>query len=216
MKETLMHIMSRPKRMRRITATLGDRERGGESLRVSAFKYLNHAPVTPFLHVDVSVYQNEGWQKTSVLVCVQTACVDGLMEPAALMYFLQLCKIQFKAVWSRRNFHLSGSNFVLQQHGYDIVHVALIHNSSPSVPRWQADCDYYPRPVEYVTHEVSRYVKITLNIFAMEPSFPKAQQIAASRIPSHPNEVWKQVSGKAGSNSTVINGQIRQSVRTVT
>lgn len=46
--------------MRRITATLGDQERGGESLRVSAFKYLNHAPVTPFFHVDVSVYQNEG------------------------------------------------------------------------------------------------------------------------------------------------------------
>lgn len=51
----LMHIISALKRMRRITATLGDQEE-----RVSAFKYLNHAPVTPFPHVDVSVYQNEG------------------------------------------------------------------------------------------------------------------------------------------------------------
>lgn len=87
----LMHIMSGLKRMRRITATLGDQERGGESLRVSAFKYLNHAPVTPFPHVDISVYQNEGWQKTSELVCVQTACADCLMEPATsrtLMHFL--------------------------------------------------------------------------------------------------------------------------------
>ncbi len=84
----LMHIMSERKRRRRITATLWDWQRGGELLRVSAFKYLNHAPVTPFPHVDVSVYQNEGWQKTSVLVCVQTACVDSLMEPTTLMHFL--------------------------------------------------------------------------------------------------------------------------------
>lgn len=56
----LLHIMLREKCMRRITVTLGDQERGGESLRVSAFKYLNHAPVTPFLHVDIRVYQNEG------------------------------------------------------------------------------------------------------------------------------------------------------------
>lgn len=33
---------------------------GAESLRVSALKYLNHAPVTLLPHVDVSVYQNEG------------------------------------------------------------------------------------------------------------------------------------------------------------
>ena len=45
--------------MRRITVTLGDQEREGELLRVSAFKYLNHAPVSPFLHVDISVYLNE-------------------------------------------------------------------------------------------------------------------------------------------------------------
>lgn len=100
----LMHIMSGWKCMRRITATLGDQDRGGESLRVSAFKYLNHAPVTPFPHEDISVYQNEGWQKTSVLVCVQTACVDSLMEPATLMHFLQSCKIPFKAVWNGRTF----------------------------------------------------------------------------------------------------------------
>ena len=87
----LMHIMSGLKCMRRITATLRDQKRGGESLRVSAFKYLNHAPVTPFPRVDISVYQNEGWQKTSELVCVQTACADSLMEPATartLMHFL--------------------------------------------------------------------------------------------------------------------------------
>lgn len=48
----------------RIMATVGDEQRGGwgggRSLRVSALKYLNHAPVTPLPHVDVSVYQNEG------------------------------------------------------------------------------------------------------------------------------------------------------------
>lgn len=44
----------------RITATVGDERRGAESLRVSALKYLNHAPVTLLPHVDVSVYQNEG------------------------------------------------------------------------------------------------------------------------------------------------------------
>lgn len=44
----------------------------------------------------------------------------------------------------------------------------------------------------------------------------ESRTIAASCIPSHPYKVWKQVSGKDGSNSTVINGQIRQSVHTVT
>lgn len=45
----------------RITATVGEEQQGGaESLRVSALKYLNHAPVTLLPHVDVSVYQNEG------------------------------------------------------------------------------------------------------------------------------------------------------------
>lgn len=72
--------------------------RSGERRRVSAFKYLNHAPVTPFPHVEISVYQNESWQKTSALVCVQTACVDSLMESAVLMHFLQSFKIPFKAI----------------------------------------------------------------------------------------------------------------------
>lgn len=52
-----MHIMSGQNRSNPGRSGGGG---GGESPRVSAFKYLNHAPVTPFPHVDISVYQNEG------------------------------------------------------------------------------------------------------------------------------------------------------------
>lgn len=106
-------------------------------------------------------------------VCKQLVWTVSWSQPRWCIFYNHAGS-HLRPIWSESNFILSGSHFVsVRRNSSATRHCAC------TVPQWQANCNQYCiylRPVNY-SRRCTRYVKITLNTFAMEPPFLKAEQL---------------------------------------